>query len=323
MSSVPFRSALILLPGEASPQAHLSVPQASGPAFSFLPSGSVFVGLSRGQRWGSARPQKPSRRVSRWGTETPLITVLSPGARRPPAPGPQASPSCPSRLSLSSPHSCHLQGPPWLTTKSDLLFMRCIAFLVAPQPQITATVCFLPTAALGVCCTPPHPCHSHTLQGTGLGGVSQSLQNARILHQHISQTRPGWRLRCRHLQRAAGRGSRRGGSDPGNEDRCEDRCGPGPQQKQSRGLEMLTWQVLAGVAIRLGKIALKKRKEKYFISEKLIPWILKCNFLENRWNISLNSSRNSVSLMSIMFDIDRVLGNLYLFWFCNFSKFSF
>lgn len=184
-------------------------------------------------------------------------------------------------------------------------------------------MCFLPTAALGVCCTPPHPCHSHTLQGTGLGGVSQSLQNAWILHQHISQTRPGWRLRCRRLQRAAGRGSRRGGSDPGNEDRCEDRCGPGPQQKQSRGLEMLTRQVLADVAIRLGKIALKKRKEKYLISEKLILWILKCNFLENRWNICLNSSRNSVSLMSIMFDIDRVLGNLYLFWFCNFSKFSF
>lgn len=131
VSSVPFRSALILLPGEASPQAHLSAPQASGPAFSFLPSGSVFVGLSRGKRWGSARPQKPSRQVSRWGTETPFITVLSPGAHRPPAPGTQASPSCPLRLSLSSPHSRHLQGPPWPTTKSDL-FVRCIAFLEAP-----------------------------------------------------------------------------------------------------------------------------------------------------------------------------------------------
>lgn len=177
MSSVPFRSALILLPGEASPQAHLSVPQASGPAFSFLPSGSVFVGLSRGQRWGSARPQKPSRRGSRWGTETPLITVLSPGARRPPAPGPQASPSCPSRLSLSSPHSCHLQGPPWLTTKSDLLFVRCIAFLVAPQPQITATVCFLPTAALGVCCTPHTPVIATPCRGQDLAG---SLSHCRM-----------------------------------------------------------------------------------------------------------------------------------------------
>lgn len=171
MSSVPFRSALILLPGEASPQAHLSVPQASGPAFSFLPSGSVFVGLSRGQRWGSARPQKPSRRGSRWGTETPLITVLSPGARRPPAPGPQASPSCPSRLSLSSPHSCHLQGPPWLTTKSDLLFVRCIAFLVAPQPRSRLRCVFCPPR-LSVSAAPPHtpviatPCRGQDLAGS-------------------------------------------------------------------------------------------------------------------------------------------------------------
>lgn len=111
----------------ASPRARLSAP---APAFSLLPSGSVFVGLARGRRWGTEGSQQPSRRVSRRGTETPLITVLSPGARRPPAPGTQASPSCPPCLSLSSAHSLHLQGPPWPRAQSDLLpltysFTRC------------------------------------------------------------------------------------------------------------------------------------------------------------------------------------------------------